>query len=214
MHSRNAAALAAPFVPATYHSPWRMSCVTTPSALNTDVLVDVTFDDRTPRALHMPPPSACALPAHRVHHHTLTLAGPGAPHGTHSLAHAFRHGAITEEYISSNASFHYFTMQDISADNLVPSASVLVDKLQPHGGRRREALLTILGSGFSRRDAPDTVTGLDTDLYESDEPRHPQRSFMSRTAPTASSRASRLRSKAPSSRCSLLFCARPCLRPW
>ena len=74
-------------------------------------------------------------------------------------------------------------MQDISADNLVPSASVLVDKLQPHGGPASGGtLLTILGSGFSRRDAPDTVDGpLDTDLYESDEPRHDlQRSFMSR----------------------------------
>ena len=74
-------------------------------------------------------------------------------------------------------------MQNISADNPLPSASVLIDKLQPHGGPASGGtLLTILGTGFSRRDAPQTEDGpLDTELYESDEPRHDlQRSFMSR----------------------------------
>ena len=90
--------------------------------------------------------------------------------------------AITEEYINSNASFDYFTMQNISADNPLPNASVLIDKLQPHGGPASGGtLLTILGTGFSRRDAPQTEDGpLDTELYESDEPRHDlQRSLMS-----------------------------------
>lgn len=90
---------------------------------------------------------------------------------------------ITEQFVFSNASFDYFTMQNISAESPVPSASVLVDQLQPHGGPALGGtLLTILGSGFSRRDAPKTEDGpLDMELYETDEPRHDlQRSFISR----------------------------------
>ena len=90
---------------------------------------------------------------------------------------------ITEQYVVSNATFHFFTMQNITANNTLPSASVLINRVQPLGGPALGGtLLTIMGSGFSRRDAPKTEDGpLDTELYESDEPRHDlQRSFISR----------------------------------
>ena len=70
IHSRNVKCRfgGSVLVPATYHSPWRMSCVTPLSGLNTNVLVDVTFDDRTPRAPHMPTASsASASPPLRRH---------------------------------------------------------------------------------------------------------------------------------------------------
>ena len=58
---------------------------------------------------------------------------------------------------------------------------MLIDRLQPHGGPASGGtLLTILGTGFRRRDAPRTEDGpLDMEMYESDEPRHDlQRSLM------------------------------------
>ena len=75
-------------------------------------------------------------------------------------------------------------MHDITAEGAgEPSASVMIDKIQPAGGPAfGNTLLTIFGSGFAKLDAPLTADGpLDQELYETDEPRHDlQRSSVSR----------------------------------